>query len=134
MQNMRWNLERVLFWWSLLAALFLALTLVNFLWPFANSPQPANRLYIGLMVGVCNLSFSVIGYFLVRAKHLKVSLAVVAGWVLAKLLYGATVIMIEPFSGWTVGILLGELFQCALLIYFSLSEARSNGIFRGASA
>ena len=130
MYDMRWNLERVLFWMSVVAALFLILTLLNFLWPFANPSQPTQRLYIGLTADVCRFLFAIVAYWLVHNKKQRAALAVVAIWVLSALLYGVAVVVFEPFSGFTIGILLGQLLFCVFLAYYSVPEAKSAGLLR----
>ena len=136
MQNVPWNFERFLFWWSLLGALFLTLTFANRLWPFPfTNPNPtAWQLHVGLAYDLGNFTFSILAYFLVRAGRRLVCFTVVAAWIIAKLFYAAAFVVTQPFSAWAVGIPLGELLQCAFLIYLSVSEAKSNGLLRGPSA
>jgi hypothetical protein len=118
------NLERVLFWLSVLASIFLALTLINYLWPFANPNQPAARLRVGLIYDVSAFSFAVVAYSLFRARWLKTCLTVVTTWAFANASYGVGVVVFEPLSVWTISICLGELLISGVLIYFAVLEAR----------
>jgi hypothetical protein len=69
------NLEQVLLWFLALASILLALTLINYVWPFANPNQPAARLRIGLMYDLSAFSFAIVAYSLLRAGWLKSCLA-----------------------------------------------------------
>jgi len=120
----RLNLEQVLLWFVVLTSFFLALTLINYVWPFANPNQPAYRLRVGLMYDVSAFSFAAVAYFTYRARWLRTCLAVVAIWALANASYGVGVLFFEPVSAWAVGICLGQLLVSAVLIYFAVLEFR----------
>ncbi len=119
-----WYLERVLFWLTILGSIFLALTLINYIWPFTSPDQPDARLRIGLIYDVSAFSFAFVAYSLFRAKWLRSCLVVVAIWALANASYGVGVLVFEPLSAWSIGLFLGELFVSSVLIYFAALEFR----------
>ena len=127
---MNWNLERVLFWLSAIAAVFLALTLLNYVAPFANQNQPIHRVQVGLAVDVSGFLFSVVAYVLIRGKQTKSGLAVVSIWIVASFCYGIAILVFEPLSGFTITIALGQLIICCFLAHYSLLEAKSTGVLR----
>ena len=129
---MKWNLSRVLFWWSILASCFLLLTVINRMWPFANPDQPLHRLNIGLAVNVKEFLFAVFAYLLIRMRHIKACIVVVALWVIVKIFYGIAVLVFEPLSGFTVGIFVGQLFMSAILIYFVVLESKTSQAIQSA--
>jgi hypothetical protein len=131
---MRWNLERVLFWLSVIAGLFLALTLLNYFLRFANRDQSEERLHIGLIVFVTRFFFAIGAYSLLRGRRRVAALAVVALWMFAALLYGTAVLVLEPFSALTIGIFVGELVWFGLLAYYWVQEATSVGLLQQNSA
>jgi len=90
-KNMKWNLNKVLFWWSILASCFLLLTVSNYLFNFANPVQPQHRLNIGLALEIKEFIFSLSAYMLIRFGYIKTCITIVMLWVSVKLIYGAAV-------------------------------------------
>lgn len=121
---MKWNLKRVLFWWSIMAGIFLGLTFINHLWPI-NPDQPQHRLNIGLALDIKEFLFAVSAYALVYANRIKPCIAVVLIWIAVKLIYGASVLLFEPFSGFTIVIFVGQLLMAGILAYFISSEIKT---------
>ena len=129
---MEWNLQRVLFWWSIMAAIFIGLTFINHLWPI-NPGQPQQRLNIGLALDIKELVFAAIAYSLINANRVKGGIAVVIIWIAVKLIYGASVLVLEPFSGFTIGIFVGQLLMSGVLFYFVLQEVNAMRVTRNAT-
>jgi hypothetical protein len=120
---MKWTLERVLFWITVLASFFLMLTLANYMWRFANSAQPIERLQVGLLHDGGHWLFAVVSYLLIRTRHLKACFAVITAWILMIVVYATWQLMLEP--NWeTIVIGLGEVFIAGLLGYFLSVERR----------
>jgi VanZ family protein len=97
---MPWNLQRVLFWLSVLAGIFLVLSLLNHVWP-VNPNQPLQRVFIGNAVFVCKFGLAIVPYSLIRSGRIKAALAVAAIWIIFALLYGVGVLVLEQPSGFT---------------------------------
>ncbi len=102
----------------------LGLTFINHLWPI-NTDQPQYRLNIGLALNIKELVFSVLAYALIHADRIKACIVVVLIWVAVRLVYGVTLLLFEPFSGFTIGIFIGQLLLAGILTYFVLLEQKA---------
>ncbi|SRR5258708_17551339 len=131
---MRWPLERILLLLMVLTSVFFVLSLLNYVFRFANPAQPLHRLNIGLAVDISQVALSAAAYLLIHARKIVPGLAVALIWAALSLLYGIAVLIFEPLSGYTVGIFSGYLFICGLLAYCAVVEAQNAGVLRRVSA
>ena len=130
---MIWKLERVLMLLACVSASLLALTFINYVWPFTPPNQPVQRIYIGLAFDLCNFFFAISACVLIRNRKTVSGLAVVAIWIIAALIYGVLVLVKEPLSVFTVVIFIGQLLFCGFMAHLSIQEARSSGLLRNDS-
>ena len=131
---MNLKLERVLLLLAGAAAFLLALTFINYVWPFTPPNQPVQRIYIGLAFDFSNFFFAISAFALIRKRTTLIGLAVVASWSIAALIYGILVLENDPLSAWTIGIFLSQLVFCGFMAHLSIQEARSSGLLRDGSS
>jgi hypothetical protein len=118
---MEWSLKRVLFWWSVLAAVFVGFTLINYIWPL-NPSQPQERIIIGALLNLKELLFATLAYVLLKAQRIKACVVTILVWLTVKVAYGIALLVFEPFSGHIIVIVLGQLLMVSLLGYFLAKE------------
>jgi len=130
---MRWTLDRILFLLMVLTSAFFVLSLLNYIFRFANPGQPLHRLNIGLAIDTSQFVLSAAAYLLIRARKMVPGLAVTLIWAVLSFLYSIAVLVFEPLSGYTIGIFSGYLLICGFLTYCAVVEAQNAGVLRRVS-
>ena len=130
---MNLKLERVLLLLAGAAAVLLALTFINYVWPFTPPNQPVQRIYIGLAVNLSNFFFAISAFALIHTRKILIGLVLVAIWSIAALIYGVLVLLNDPLSAWTIMIFLGQMVFCGFMAHLSIQEARSSGLLKNGS-